>query len=78
MHIDEAKSILDGLPFVRVPFDDDLAFRAAALYRPTQALGLSFGDRACLALAQSRQAIAVTAEQAWSRLGLGIDVRVIR
>lgn len=42
-------------------------------------LGLSLGDRACVALALSMNGTALTAEQAWSRLGLnGLVVQVIR
>lgn len=42
-------------------------------------LGLSLGDRACLALALSARAPALTAEQAWSHLDLaGLVVELIR
>ncbi len=42
-------------------------------------LGLSLGDRACLALAISTQATALTADQSWSRLDLdGLVVELIR
>jgi len=42
-------------------------------------LGLSLGDRACLALALTAHATAVTAEQSWGRLDLdGLVVELIR
>ena len=42
-------------------------------------LGLSLGDRACLALALSMHAPALTADQSWSRLDLdGLVVELIR
>ena len=42
-------------------------------------LGLSLGDRACLGLAIGLTAVALTAEQAWSRLALeGLMVELIR
>ena len=42
-------------------------------------LGLSLGDRACLALARSMNATALTADQSWSRLDLdGLVVELIR
>jgi PIN domain nuclease of toxin-antitoxin system len=44
----------------------------------TRALGLSSGDRACLALAQSLGAVALTADRSWSRLNLDIAIEVIR
>jgi ribonuclease VapC len=59
-------------------FDAEHAFIAGVLRRTTRALGLSFGDRACLALAQSLGALALTADRSWSRLDLGIAIEVIR
>ena len=59
-------------------FDAPHAYLAGSLRRSTRALGLSFGDRACLALAQSLDALALTADRSWSRLELGIRVEVIR
>lgn len=59
-------------------FDAQHAFIAGVLRRSTRVLGLSFGDRACLALAQSIGALALTADRSWSRLDLGIAIEVIR
>jgi ribonuclease VapC len=59
-------------------FDAQHAFAAGLLRRSTRAFGLSFGDRACLALAQSLGALALTADRSWSRLDLGIAIEVIR
>jgi PIN domain nuclease of toxin-antitoxin system len=36
--------------------------------------GLSFGDRACLALAMKLKLPAVTADQAWSKLDLPVEI----
>jgi PIN domain nuclease of toxin-antitoxin system len=44
----------------------------------TIAAGLSLGDRACLALARERRIPAMTADQAWSRLQLGIEIQIVR
>ena len=41
-------------------------------------LALSFGDRACLALARRLGLPALTAERAWAELDLGIPVEVFR
>jgi len=52
---------------------------SAGLLRPsTKALGLSLGDRACLALGMEMGATVVTAERIWSGLTLDIPVHVIR
>jgi len=49
-------------------FDIALALRTAALRPATKHLGLSLGDRACLALAMQENAIAVTADKTWKSL----------
>ncbi|HET6467681.1 MAG TPA: type II toxin-antitoxin system VapC family toxin [Geminicoccaceae bacterium] len=60
------------------PFDAPAAFEAAALRPPTRALGLSFADRACLALARSLALPALTGDRTWAKLELGIEIRVFR
>lgn len=62
------------------PFDDEQA-RAAGMLRPaTKALGLSLGDRACLALARGKSASALTTDRVWTELPevLGISVELLR
>ncbi|MFZ0313824.1 MAG: type II toxin-antitoxin system VapC family toxin [Candidatus Korobacteraceae bacterium] len=61
-----------------VPFSEEHARVAGSLVALTRALGLSLGDRACLALGMAMKAPVYTAEKAWSKLKLGIPVRVIR
>lgn len=60
------------------PFDVEQAHAAGVLRRATRALGLSFGDRACLALAKRQGAIALTADRSWLRAELGVPVEVVR
>lgn len=72
------RETLDPLGLEIVPFDVELAYRAALLAGPTRAAGLSLGDRACLALAAQVGLPAVTADRAWRQLGLDVQVRVIR
>ncbi len=61
-----------------VDFDTELAVISADLRPTTRPAGLSLGDRACLALAQQRGAVAVTADRAWANVDLPIEIRVIR
>jgi ribonuclease VapC len=61
-----------------LPFDTDLALRSGALRGPTKAKGLSLGDRACLALAQRLSLPAITADQSWKGLDIGIVIEMIR
>ncbi len=59
-------------------FDLDAAEAAAALWTTTRDAGLSLGDRACLALARSLNATAVTADRSWAKIAAGVQVQVVR
>jgi ribonuclease VapC len=59
-------------------FDRELAFAAGALHAGTRRLGLSLGDRACLALAASLGALVLTTDRAWPAADLGVEVELIR
>lgn len=61
-----------------ITFDEVLAAATAALRPLTRAHGLSLGDRACLALAQSLQLPALTTDKAWAKLKIGVKIEVIR
>jgi ribonuclease VapC len=61
-----------------VPLDARQALRAAELRLTTRPLGLSLGDRCCLALSeQTPGAVIVTADKAWKKLR-DFDIRLIR
>lgn len=59
-------------------FTAEDALTAAELWPATRRLGLSLGDRACLALAKRLGLSAITADQAWTDLDLSLVVRSIR
>jgi ribonuclease VapC len=61
-----------------VDFDQSLAEQTGALAALTRSRGLSLGDRACLALAHRENAIALTADHAWKKLSIGIEIQFIR
>jgi ribonuclease VapC len=65
-----------GLPTIAVSVA--LARRAAELRTGTRACGLSMGDRICLAVAESLDATAVTADRQWAGVNLGIRIELIR
>jgi PIN domain nuclease of toxin-antitoxin system len=60
------------------PFSAEQAKIAGSLVARTSSLGLSFGDRACLALAMVLDAPVYTTEQIWKNLKIGVDIRLIR
>ena len=61
-----------------LPFDEAQAHACAVLRPLTRVHGLSLGDRACLALAQSLKLPVLTADKAWARLKIGVKIEVIR
>jgi PIN domain nuclease of toxin-antitoxin system len=61
-----------------IPFDLSHARIVGELVARTRMLGLSLGDRACLALALTLQAPVFTTEQAWRKLKLEVPVHVLR
>lgn len=67
-------------PFRRyvVEFDVAQAERAGEMYRETKALGLSLGDRVCLALAAATRATVWTTDRAWKKLKVGVTVELVR
>jgi PIN domain nuclease of toxin-antitoxin system len=61
------------------PFTEEDAMEAAELRPRSTQQGLSFGDRACLALAARFEVSAVTADAAWGSLPkVGVAVKLIR
>jgi ribonuclease VapC len=61
-----------------IAFDAEQAETAGNLLPLTSALGLSLGDRACLALAIVLQVPVYTADRAWKELRAGVEINVIR
>ena len=59
-------------------FDTELARIAGQLLLRTRSLGLSLGDRACLALAMVLKAPVYTADRIWKGLKVGVPIHVIR
>lgn len=75
---EDAVRTVEALELDIVDFTFDLAAIAARLRTKTRAVGLSLGDRACLALALREGLPALTADRGWSKVDVGIEVRLIR
>lgn len=75
----DARESIELLSIEVVPFNADAAYRAAVLRPVTKKLGLSLGDRSCLALGLTRRgSIVVTAEKIWTNLNIGVKIELIR
>jgi len=59
-------------------FTEEHAKTAGSLITQSRALGLSLGDRACLALGLALRAAVYTADKSWKGLRLGIRIHIIR
>ena len=61
-----------------VPFDAEHAEQAASIWPQTKEYGLSFADRACVALGLLLGFPVLTAEARMGQLDLAVDIRLIR
>lgn len=68
----------NGLIEKAVPFEPEHARLAGDLWARTKHLGLSLGDRACLALALALNAPVYTTDKSWKNLKLNVPIHVIR
>lgn len=69
---------IESLGVSLAPFTSRQTEIAAGLLPLTREAGLSLGDRACLALALDAGGRPVSAERAWGRIDVGLDVTLIR
>jgi len=73
--IDELIALLDLDTRI---LDKEGAVFMGKLRQSTKVAGLSLGDRACLALAHSLGATAITMDRAWKDLEIGVAIEVAR
>ena len=73
-----AAGFVRGLSVAVIPFDEALAAMSAALYPETKQHGLSFADRACLALGLQREYKVLTSERRMGLVALPITLKLIR
>ncbi len=75
---EEAWEDATSLVSAAVRFTSEQAKIAGSLIAQTEKVGLSLGDRSCLALAIALKAPVYTTEQAWRELKVGVPIHVIR
>ena len=71
------EAVIAPIPEI-LDFDTEQAKIAGGLLPQTRSLGLSLGDRACLALGIALKAPIYTADRAWKTLKLKVSIHVIR
>lgn len=76
----QIEDLLSALPLEIVASDKAHAIETGLLRNATRELGLSLGDRACLALARQYKASALIADRPWLALtdALQLDIQCIR
>ena len=72
------RSTMDRLDLRVVAFDEDQAYLSGLLRTITRPFGLSLGDRACLALAQSAALPTITGERRWADIPINVEIQLIR
>ncbi|HEV2300082.1 MAG TPA: PIN domain-containing protein [Stellaceae bacterium] len=76
----EIRQVIEPLPINWIPFDAELAHAAGLLLPATRAAGLSFGDRARLALVARLGVPTLTTDRSWQAVGeaAGVEIELIR
>ena len=74
----DSKNIINSLIANIEIFDSEQAYIAADLRSKTKSLGLSLGDRACLSLAIAKDLPILTADKAWLKLKIGVNIKSIQ
>ena len=75
---ERVRTTLETLGCIHVDADLELAIVAGALRPATRHLGLSLGDRYCLALARREALPVYTADRRWMEFADQVDIRLIR
>ncbi len=78
INLETIQRVIARFSFEIVPLSLDLSLYAGSLYLQTKAHGLSLGDRACLALALSRNLPVLTADAIWQKLDLPVEIKLLR
>ena len=74
----EIETIFKDLLSEIISFDMNQAFIAGFLRKETKIKGLSFGDRACIALGKMMKLPVMSADKVWAEIDCGVHVELIR
>jgi ribonuclease VapC len=73
---EDAATVMTSVELRIVAFDAAQSADAAWLRTATRKVGLSLGDRACLALARAEGAAVLTADKPWLQIAQAVGVKV--
>lgn len=73
--VEELMRLVD---MIEVDFTSAQSRIASGMRDTTRHAGLSLGDRACLALATEKNAVAMTTDQQWTKVDVKVRVELIR
>ena len=76
--LEQARVMLRTIDVAVSEFDRGMAERVGELRSPTRRLGLSLGDRACIALAERERTPAFTGDRRWAEAACEAEIRLIR
>jgi PIN domain nuclease of toxin-antitoxin system len=76
--LSQVEEIVRTLPLEIAPYSTADAFLTGAWRVATRHLGLSLGDRACLALASRLDGLALTTDRPWLKLDIGVRIECVR
>lgn len=70
--------IEESIPYI-IDFDEEIAFTAGVIISESKSLGLSLGDRACIATGMVKGMEIYTADQVWTKLDIpSAKIKIIR
>jgi PIN domain nuclease of toxin-antitoxin system len=76
--VEDAEAVIGAFDLTVERFDQARAMAAGVLAAKTRGRNISFGDRACLALALELGMPVMTGDRAWRALDIGVEVRLFR
>jgi len=75
---EDIRQIISHLNLEVIDFNQEQALKSGILRPITKSIGLSFGDRACLALGIILNQPVLTTDRLWVSINVGVKVRLLR
>jgi PIN domain nuclease of toxin-antitoxin system len=75
---EDIRQIISHLNLEVIDFNQEQALKSGILRPITKSIGLSCGDRACLALGIILNQPVLTTDRLWGSINVGVEVRLLR